>query len=287
MAVKCIDLSTWQVNVDFEQVKRAGITAVIIRAGYGREQSQKDNQFENHYRGAKAVGMKLGAYWYSYARSVDEAALEAKACLACIKGKAFDLPVYFDMEEASQTRLGKTLLTQMAEKFCDTVTAGGYRAGVYANPNWFINYLDYDRLRAKYSIWLAHWASAHSIDCDIWQYSGSGTVAGIGGNVDMDLIENPAVIGGAKDADSPRTAALSLRFYTVGKEYAAPAAQIKTVQRLLNWLGYRDQNGKALKVNGKVDGATDFAIREYQKKHALAVDGIVGEATWKLLTGAR
>ena len=200
MALKCIDISTWQRNVDFAKVKAAGISAVIIRAGYGRESSQKDNRFESHYQGAEAAGMKIGAYWYSYAKSPDEAALEAKACLACIKGKRFDLPVYFDMEEASQTALGKTTLTQMTERFCDTIIAGGYRAGVYSNLNWLTNYLDHASLKAKYSIWLAQWADSHSLPCDIWQYSSKGSVGGIGGYVDMNLIENTAVIGGSAEA---------------------------------------------------------------------------------------
>ena len=137
MAVKAIDVSTWQSNVDYNAVKKSGITAVIIRAGFGRETSQKDSQFENHYKGAKAAGLKIGVYWYSYADSVADAAKEAKACLACLNGRALDLPVYFDMEESSQTHYGKSTLTTMAKTFCDTIIGGGYRAGVYANYNWF------------------------------------------------------------------------------------------------------------------------------------------------------
>ena len=294
MSVKCIDISTWQTDVDFEKVKAAGIRAVIIRAGYGREAAQKDDQFENHYRGARAAGLYVGAYWYSYAYSMEGTAAEARACLACIQGKRFDLPVYYDMEEESQKSLGRSLLTQMTECFCDLIRAGGFRPGVYSNPDWFENYHDYDLLSAKYSIWLAHWASAHQLACDIWQYSDRGSVPGISGDVDMNLIENTSVIG--SDASAPAakaapadkfTQSVQLGFYYLGTDYACPAAQVKTVQRLMNWLGYRDPDGRVLKVNGVFGKETDHAVRVYQKKHRLTADGIVGPVTWRLLTGAK
>ena len=113
--------------------------------------------------------MKIGIYWYSYADSISDAETEARACLAILNGRHIDLPVYFDMEEAWQTSLGMQTLTAMAERFCETIKQGGYKAGVYSNLNWFYNYLDYDRLRAKYSIWLAQWSGSYSLACDIWQ----------------------------------------------------------------------------------------------------------------------
>lgn len=83
--VSLVDVSEWQQNVDYNKLKRSGINAVIIRAGYGREVSQKDNMFESHFRNAKNANLKIGVYWYSYADSVSDAEKEAKACLECIK----------------------------------------------------------------------------------------------------------------------------------------------------------------------------------------------------------
>lgn len=200
---KCIDISCWQKGIDFNKVKKAGIEAVIIRAGYGREASQKDSQFETHYKGAKAAGLKIGAYWYSYAESVADAKKEAQTCLACVLGKNFDLPIYFDMEESWQTNLGKKVLTAMNASFNDTIKASGYRAGTYSNLNWFSNYLDYSSIKSKYSVWLAQWASSHTLSCDIWQYSETGNVAGISGSVDMNLIENIAVMTASAGSTSP------------------------------------------------------------------------------------
>ena len=91
---KCIDVSTWQGSIDFNKVKSAGYDYVIIRAGYGKEKSQKDNMFETNYKKAKSAGLKVGAYWFSYAMSPSTATAEADACLSCIKGKKFELPVY-------------------------------------------------------------------------------------------------------------------------------------------------------------------------------------------------
>ena len=195
--MKAIDVSCWQVGVDYNKVKNSGINVVLIRAGFGRESSQKDSRFEEHYRNAKAAGLKIGVYWYSYADSTSDAITEAKACLSCLSGKTLDLPVYFDMEEPWQISYGKATLTKMAENFCDTIKKYGYRAGVYANAYWFSSCLNYSTLRNKYSIWLAQWASSHSIKCDIWQYSETGSVNGVNGNVDMNVIENTSIINGS------------------------------------------------------------------------------------------
>ena len=181
---KGIDVSTWQNDVDFSKVKKSGHDFVIIRAGFGREVSQKDNRFEQHYKKAKAAGLKVGAYWYSYADSIEDAKKEAKACLEVIKGKAFELPVYYDLEEASIAKLGKSTCTAIAKAFCEAVKAEGYKVGVYANLNWFTNYLDYAELKKTYSIWLAQYHTEHQLDCDIWQNSSTGKVDGYNGNID-------------------------------------------------------------------------------------------------------
>lgn len=193
--VKCIDISSWQGDsINFEQIKDSGIDYVIIRAGFGNLTSQKDKYFELNYKNAKAAGLKIGAYWYSYADSEADAKREAEACLTCIKGKTFDLPVYYDMEDESQTKFEKAELTKFATAFCEAIKDGGYSAGIYANLNWFRNYLDYDSLGKNYSIWLAQYYTTNGKDCDIWQYTDGGQVDGIYGNVDMSYIFNLNII---------------------------------------------------------------------------------------------
>ena len=149
--ISCVDISEFQQGINFNKMKNDGIKAVIIRAGYGRESSQKDSMFESHYKNAKSENMMIGVYWYSYADSVGDAEKEAKACLECINNKSLDMPIYYDLEDNSQTKLGKAKLTEIAERFCETIKKSNYRAGVYANLNWFNNYLDYDKLKKKYA----------------------------------------------------------------------------------------------------------------------------------------
>ena len=132
MKVTAVDVSFCQTNVDYNKVKADGIDTVIIRAGFGRETYQKDAQFEEHYKNAKAAGLKVGVYWFSYAYSVAEAKKEASACLYCLNGRKLDLPVFYDLELGSQTKLGKDTLTAMAVAFCECVKVHGYSAGVYA-----------------------------------------------------------------------------------------------------------------------------------------------------------
>lgn len=192
--IKCIDVSTWQGSIDWKKVKAAGYEHAIIRAGYGREASQVDNRFEQNYKNARAAGVKVGVYWYSYAVDKADAIKEANACLQVLGGRALDMPVYFDMEESSMTKLGKTKLTEMAKAFCDTIKKGGYTPGVYSNPTWFNNYLDYKGLKKLYSIWLAQYYKEAQYECDVWQYASDGKVSGISGKVDMNIIYNEGII---------------------------------------------------------------------------------------------
>ena len=110
--MKGIDVSVHNGNIDWRKVKNAGIQFAVLRAGYGRELSQKDTRFEENYRNAKAAGIPVGAYWYSYAMTEDEARLEADVFLSVISGKQFEMPVYFDLEEKKQFDLGKKRFPQ-------------------------------------------------------------------------------------------------------------------------------------------------------------------------------
>ena len=213
--VTCVDVSEFQQNIDFNKMKNDSIKAVIIRAGYGREVSQKDSMFESHYRNAKSAGLKVGAYWYSYADSVSDAEKEAKACLECINNKSLDMPIYYDLEDNSQTKLGKAKLTEIAERFCETIKKSNYRAGVYANLNWFNNFLDYDKLKKKYSIWLAQYNSVNELNCDIWQNSSTGRVSGYGKNIDTNIIFNENVFENVK-VEKPT---LTYRVFADGRWY--------------------------------------------------------------------
>lgn len=188
-AAKCIDVSTWQGSIDFKKVKSAGYDYVIIRAGYGKEKSQKDNMFETNYKNAKSAGLKVGAYWFSYAMSPSTATAEADACLSCIKGKKFELPVYYDMEYQPAMSTSNSNYTKMAVNFCNKLKSNGFKSGVYSSASVYDYLLNRTTLKNNgISIWNAEWYIKPSITCDVWQYSDNGRINGISTNVDLNYI---------------------------------------------------------------------------------------------------
>lgn len=194
-AIKCLDISTWQGYVDFNKVKSAGYNYVILRAGFGRENSQKDNTFERNYANAKAAGIKVGVYWFSYSTSPSDAYREANACLYCLNGKRLDMPVYYDLEYQPAMSMSNSNYTQMALNFCSTIKKAGYKSGVYSSASVYGYLLNRQTLiNNGVSIWNAQWSSYCSVPCDIWQYSEKGQVNGISASVDMNYIHNLNVV---------------------------------------------------------------------------------------------
>ena len=125
-----MDVSEYQGDIDFERAAEDGIRAVYVRAGVGS--SYIDPYFHENYEKAKAAGLYVGAYWYSYAATTAEARAEAAACLEVLGGRALDFPVYFDMEEKSQVALSVEKCTEMATAFCEQIEKAGYWAGIYS-----------------------------------------------------------------------------------------------------------------------------------------------------------
>lgn len=190
---KCIDISEWNGDINFSKVKNAGITCVILRAGYGKDPNQEDNKFNEYYRQAKAAGLNVGAYWYSYATSVDAAKAEVRNCMKTIRGKEFDLPVFLDVEEYRQAVLPRRTLTDIISTFCDGVKGYGFDVGMYSAKSMLVDSAYPDELASKYLIWMA--APNNSYNelppfVDIHQYSWKGKVDGISEKVDMNYIYN-------------------------------------------------------------------------------------------------
>ena len=185
--MKGIDVSQWQGNIDFNKVKSSGIDFVIIRAGYGREISQKDPYFEQNYSRAKAAGLNVGAYWYSYAVSADDAKKEAQTCIQAIKGKQFEYPIYFDLEENSQLSKGMTFCSSLVIAFCDELEKAGYFTGLYCSTG-YLNACISEVVRKKYAIWVAQWNATctYAGPYGIWQY-GVERINGIVGDCDVDI----------------------------------------------------------------------------------------------------
>lgn len=175
MAVFGIDLSSWQRSYPYAQAKKQGVKFAILRAGFD---VTKDNQFEIHYANAKKQGWGVGAYWYTYAKSVAEARKEIQALLKVIKGKKFEYPIYLDMEDASIRRIGKSTLNAIVNEYGHAIEKAGYYFGVYTNVDWYRNVISGSALNKRFSWWIASWTKTKpsGIDAGLWQFGGSTNV---------------------------------------------------------------------------------------------------------------
>ena len=218
MFKKGIDVSKWQGTVDWEKVKAAGIEFAMLRAGYG--QGNIDPQFVRSADECTRLGIPFGVYWFSYAYTTEMAAQEAKFCIDAVSKYRLSYPMAFDFEYDSVdyaseqgVAVTKELASAMARAFCSTVEDNGYYPMIYANPNYLSAYFDRD-LPMEYDIWLAQWprnpdpAQEPAQAGGMWQYTSSGTVAGISGRVDLDAAykDYPALIGQSGNGGDDRYA---------------------------------------------------------------------------------
>lgn len=194
--LKGIDVSYCQNEVDWDTAKASGLVDfAILQAGYGRETSQVDTQFERNYAACKRLGIPCGAYWFSYAMSSDEAKREAQVFLQTIKGKSFEYPVYMDLELAKQFALGKAACSAIVDAFLSVLEQSGYYAGLYCSTYYLDNYLS-DSIKSRYTVWCAQYASkcTYQNPYGIWQYN-------VAGNAEYDIIGQKSIPGIVGECD--------------------------------------------------------------------------------------
>ena len=193
-----IDVSKYQKEIDWKRVKAAGIDYAIIRAGYRGSSTGvlvKDPYFDRNFALAREAGIKTGLYFFTQAVTVEEAAEEAMAVASLASPEELSLPVYLDVESSGSAAgradgLDVEERTQIIKAFCETLNSLGYKAGVYANKNWLTKKIDTAKL-SDFDIWLAQYRVSspdYNGRYSIWQYTSKGSVDGIEGFVDMDLI---------------------------------------------------------------------------------------------------
>lgn len=199
---KGIDLSKHNGAVDWDKIKADGVQFAIIRTGFGiNHPSQKDPQFERNYAEAKRVGMPIGCYHYSYALSVEQAEMEADFVIEILKGKQFEYPIYFDIEEKTQERLSMQLCGEMIKAFCNKLEKSGYWAGFYSYDSFFKTNVP-DDIEKRYAVWVARLGSkpTNATAYQMWQHSWTGKVNGSSAETDMNIcyVDYPTMIKKAK-----------------------------------------------------------------------------------------
>lgn len=223
MKIKGIDVSQWQGNIDFNKVKAAGYKFVILRCNNWDNNINgvvKDSCFEANYKKAKAAGLDVGVYYFTWQTDSSGARYDAELCKKFIAGKTFEYPVYFDLEWQKAFARGKNVCSDMVKTFCGEMEKAGYFAGLYISRSPLQCYITAE-VAGRYALWVAEYGSKcnYGGSYGMWQYSSEGRVGGISGNVDMDecYVDYPALIknGGFNGYTKPKTT----------EKPAAPAAQ--------------------------------------------------------------
>lgn len=289
MATKGIDVSKHQGKIDWKKVKSAGIEFCIIREGYGKTVSQKDERFEENYKGCKENGIPCGVYWYSYATSVEQAKEEAKTCLSILAGRELQYPVYYDIEEKATFAKGKAIVSEIAKAFCDEIEKARYWAGIYMSASPAAEYLT-ETVRNRYAMWIAdyrykdkaHYAGQHGM----WQSGSTGRVNGISGYVDTNTCytDYPTAISAKKGGtQQPQTATQTAAATTAGTSTSlrvgSKGEAVRKLQSALAGKGYYFTD----KIDGDFGKKTYGAVLAFQKDSNLEVDGIAGPNTKKKL----
>ena len=198
-ALTGIDISAHNSVTDWDAAKADGIDFVMLRVGYrgygvGTGTLKADDKFREYYRGAKKAGLLVGAYFFSQAITEEEAVEEAILTAQQLEGCELDFPVAYDWElifhdsEARTDNVPVDVLTDCTLAFCQNIESFGYRASVYQNKRTALFKLDLPRL-SEIPFWLAEYGDGptYIYNYDMWQYSCTGTVAGISGQVDLNL----------------------------------------------------------------------------------------------------
>ena len=194
-----IDVSKYQSGLDWNKIKKSGVSFVIIRIGYrgyGAEgKLVKDPMFEEHFTNARNAGLKVGVYFFTQAVNEAEAQEEAEGCNWALNGRTLDYPIFYDTEASTAPGgtgradgLGVEDRTKCAIAFCERVKELGYKPGVYASTTWYRKRVNYNILRSRYTIWNAHYGvSSSPIGCDLWQGTEKARINGYSGELDANI----------------------------------------------------------------------------------------------------
>ena len=207
---KGLDVSKWEhetdkdgnyLPLDWAAIKAAGYDFVILKAGSTErgDGGGIDPVFEMNYRDAKAAGLEVGAYFYTYATTVEGVLKDAELCMSWLRDKQFEYPIYFDLEDPELESLGKNHLTDMCVAFICALQENGYYSGLYVNNHWLRNILDAPKILTLFDVWYARYPSVtdgatpewdsekYGNQLGMWQYTEEGIIEGFDTDFDFNF----------------------------------------------------------------------------------------------------
>lgn len=260
-----IDVSYHKGDIDWNKVKPS-VSFVILRLGWigNKNNHTIDPKFEEYYNQCKSLNIPIGVYVYNYCNSEENAISSAKWVIDKLTNKTLELPVYLDIEDNSLESLGKTKLTNICIAFNTEIEKTGLWAGVYANLNWYNNFLDKNLIKKKYTTWIAHYTSGidkYKGEYDMWQSSSSGRIDGISSNVDTDYLyrdlisqigdisptnPNDEILKLANEVISGKYGNGEARKKALGDKYSAVQAKVNELMAKRNEIKYVVKKGDTL-----------------------------------------
>lgn len=290
-----IDVSRWQGDFNFKQAMAEGVQFAILKAGGGDDGLYKDSQFENNYKKCKSLGLPIGAYFFGAAKTVERAQEEADYFLSLLKGKKFEMPVYYDVE-GNMLNLNTNLLTDICLTFMDRVESAGWFTGIYGNPYSFNTKIDDERIM-HFCHWVAYWATTlpklnSGMSVGIWQFGGetnkirTNKVAGVTCDQNYCYVDYPSAI-------------IDLGLNGYGDEPTPDPEPLPTLDAVEPKLGYGDFNDRVAKLqkslkelgydvgnDGLYDERVRQAMKDWQESVGLEVTGEYGIADYNKMVAS-
>lgn len=279
-----IDVSHYQGEIDWKKVADQNKKFAILKCQYEAKSHRKDEYFERNYSGCKENNIAVGVYIYIARQSMHDPVADAESLLNHLKGRPLEYGIWLDLEDASLAEKGKLYIRDLVYQYANIFKRAGYYVGIYCNRYWYLN-LMHDDLKRDFEFWIARYPSndtgSYNPNSSLkpstgmavaWQYSSKGKVAGINGNVDLDV-----------DYDGN----LCLNINTPKENpYREPVTNLKKGMcgNCVKWLQYElNAKGYNLEVDGIFGEETENAVKNLQEKKF--VDGIVGSLTRAALKG--
>lgn len=277
-----IDVSHYQKEIDWKKVAASGKKFAILKCQYETKSHRIDEFFERNYAGCIANGIAPGVYIYIARASMEDPDADAISLLMYLKERKLDYGIWLDLEDASVALKGKAYIRSLVYRYSDIFKKAGYYVGIYCNRDWYLRLMHEDLIR-DFDFWIARYpkndsgaynpnsslkpSSQHAV---AWQYSSKGNVPGIIGNVDLDVdFDGNIILNSVKSVISQNP-------------YREPVTNMKKGMcgNAIKWIQWQlNQHGYTLKIDGIFGGATYAAVRNFQSKHYLNDDGIVGILT--------